>query len=350
MGRRKGFRLRLVLAAALSAASAANWAPQLEGGQEEFVEGAHLVWQAPRGKPAAILALFHRGGRSAGSWWDKSPSCPSCSGLPEEKRIVSSALARGFAAVATSSADTVMRRWDVHDGPGVASGLASLLAQRGWQGLPLYAVGVGCGAGFAATLLPQSLPPGLLRGLHLQLMADQPFKATLQRPFKGKGLAMLHTPPAKCIVMLHMARDESVARAAAAIRRSWETGGARVLEQRAVPQPMRESFFCESISAVSCGESSALVGALLVAGYISSGGFLLADPQRSAWRSVVSAPVGRRGPQELGMLRALTRDRLEVGRSPIAQEMHRAYALNEVTAEFMNETLAFFLASRENVN
>ena len=35
-----------------------------------------------------MLTVFHRGGRSALAWWDKSPGCPSCQGMPEEKKIV----------------------------------------------------------------------------------------------------------------------------------------------------------------------------------------------------------------------------------------------------------------------
>ena len=90
-------------------------------------------------------------------------------------------------------------------------------------------------------------------------------------------------------------------------------------------------------------ESRAIVRLLRVGGYLSGGGFLLADPQRSAWRAVVSAPLGRRGPQELGTLRAVARDDLSPATSPLAEVLNRAYALAETTAEHINATLAWFL-------
>mmetsp|Transcript_15481 Transcript_15481/g.62318 ORF Transcript_15481/g.62318 Transcript_15481/m.62318 type:complete len:152 (+) Transcript_15481:498-953(+) len=84
---------------------------------------------------------------------------------------------------------------------------------------------------------------------------------------------------------------------------------------------------------------------LRAAGFLSDAGFLLTDPQRSAWRSVVSAPIGRRGGYELGMLRAVTRDSMSPLTSPIGEEINRAYALGETTCEFINDTLRAFLGA-----
>ena len=253
--------------------------------------------------------------------------------------------------------DAKVRRWEPEDGTIVAHGVVALVGANKWKGLPLYALGVGCGAGFAATVLPKALPPSMpLRGVHLQLMTDQAGLSTssVQKAFKGgQGVigagwhggakATLANPPAKRVVICHMPRDDSVARAARSIKHAWEQTGAVVREQRAVPLPLKDAFFSDAIAGISPPESSAIVSMLSVGGYLSGGGFLLVDPQRSAWRSVISAPVGRRGGFELGILRAIARDNLSPFHSPVAEELNRAYALSEVSAEFANATFDFFL-------
>ena len=331
----------------------------LRGGTWEVLEGVEVVWEAPakRKQPLGLLVLFHRGGRSALSWWDASATCEKCTGMPEEKAIVAAALAKGFAAVAVGCHDGKSSRWEPEDGPFVAHGLVALTGARRWKGVPLFALGVGCGAGFAATILPKALPPSMaVRGVHLQLMTDQAGLSTssVTKAFKGgQGVigagwhggakATLAAPPAPNVVICHMPRDDSVARAARSIKHAWAQTGATVLEQRAVPLPLTDAYFSDSVSDLSRAESAQIVAMLRVGGYLSGGGFLLVDPQRSAWRSVISAPIGRRGGFELGILRAIARDSLAPFKSPIAEELNRAYALSEVSAEFVNATLSFFL-------
>lgn len=350
--------LLLVVVVALSlVVGAESGSFYLEGGRLEVYEGLELVWESPKKKPAAVLVMFHRAGRSARSWWDKSSLCESCVGMPEEKAITGSSLARGFATVAVSCRDTRSNRWDQSDGQLVAHGLVALLTDKKWRGLPLFSLGVGCGAGFIATVLPAALPPSMkFGGVYLQLMSDQAGlkPSVMAKAYKGgqgvigagwfgRAKTMLSNPPAKLVAILHMPRDETVARAARAIRVAWQQAGAKVLEQRAVPLPLVDTYFSESIAEMTSTESAALVDMLRHAGYVSAGGFLVADPQRSAWRSVVSAPLGLVGGYELGTLRAVQRDSMSPFDSPIAEEINRAFAVSEISAQFINQTLDFFL-------
>ena len=112
--------------------------PVLRGGTWEVLEGVEVVWEAPanRKQPLGLLVLFHRGGRSALSWWDASATCEKCTGMPEEKAIVAAALARGFAAVAVGCHDGKSSRWEPEDGPFVAHGLVALTGARRWKGSP----------------------------------------------------------------------------------------------------------------------------------------------------------------------------------------------------------------------
>ena len=327
----------------------------------EVHEGLEIVWASPsRHKPRALLVLFHRAGRSALSWWPASTSCPKCEGLPEESRITFSSIAAGFATAALSSGDSRSRRWSQRDGPMVAHSLVSLMAAHKWRGLPLFIVGVGCGAGFVATVLPSALPPSVdIAGVHIQLMSDPAgLKPSLiARAFKngqgvvgagwfGRAKTALNNPPSRAVVVMHVARDETVARAAKAICVAWEQAGANVLAQRAVPLPLQTLYFSDAISSLPPVESAVLVTKLKNANFLSPDGFLLEDPMASEWRAVVSAPIGGHGAFELGTLRSVAHEVTQSPlRSPIGETVNRAFALSEVASHAINDTLAFFVAT-----
>mmetsp|Transcript_4484 Transcript_4484/g.14036 ORF Transcript_4484/g.14036 Transcript_4484/m.14036 type:complete len:254 (-) Transcript_4484:337-1098(-) len=204
----------------------------------EVHEGLEIVWESPSPKvaPRALLLLFHRAGRSGLSWWAASASCPKCEGLPEECRIATTGIAEGFATAALSCGDSRLRRWKQGDGPIVAHSLVSLMAANEWRGLPLFAVGVGCGAGFVSTVLPSVLPPSLkIAGTHIQLMSDAAgLKPSLiAKAFKngqgvvgagwfGRAKTALSNPPSRAVAVMTVTRDETVAKAAKAIRDAWE--------------------------------------------------------------------------------------------------------------------------------
>ena len=81
----------------------------------EDVHGAiddkiELVYQTPEGfhpslRTKALLFIAHGCSHAATDMFDHSESCEQCIGLPIEKRIVRSALKKGFAVVAVTSSD-----------------------------------------------------------------------------------------------------------------------------------------------------------------------------------------------------------------------------------------------------
>ena len=291
----------------------------------EVLEGVELVWAAPQTTPKGLVALFHATGRRAHHWWPASPKCPSCKALPAEARLARACLKHGLAA-ASLTAQT--RTWQSDDGPRAAHALVALSTRQGWK-VPLYAIGIGDGASFVATSLPRSLPPSLpLKGVHVQLFGDVP--ATRR-------------PAAKRVAVLSMPRDAPTQRRVEGAIRTWRRAGAEVLEQRAAPLALDDTYFSRTLSGVSPQESRQLVRLLRVAGYVSGGGFLLADPSTSAWRGVVAAPLGRRGAAELGTLRVVARDDLSSRSSALGAALARAYGRSEASAEDADAALAFLL-------
>mmetsp|Transcript_18472 Transcript_18472/g.59573 ORF Transcript_18472/g.59573 Transcript_18472/m.59573 type:complete len:367 (+) Transcript_18472:145-1245(+) len=328
----------------------------------EVHEGVDIVWSSPahRKKPRAVLVLFHRAGRSGLSWWPASKSCPNCDGLPEESRITSSGSAAGFATAALSCVDSRSRRWSQRDGPMVAHSLVSLMSARKWRGLPLFVVGVGCGAGFVATVLPSALPPSVeIAGVHIQLMSDPAGlkPSVIAKAFKngqgvvgagwfGRAKAALNNPPSRTVAVMYVTRDATVARAAKAIYAAWQQAGANVLEQHVNPLPVKDLYFSNTIQSLRAVESAMLVAKLRKAKFLSLDGFLLEDPMTSEWRSVVSAPIGSSGAFELGVLRSVVQEAHRSPlRSPIGEAINRAFAFSEVSGHAINDTLAFFVAA-----
>ncbi|KAK6134366.1 hypothetical protein DH2020_031886 [Rehmannia glutinosa] len=115
----------------------------------EFRNGTDLVWQIPD-SPKAVLFLAHGCSGRAVNFWDKSPNCPNCVGLPEERLIVLHALARKFAVLAVSSKGICWslgeERWIVKDM------IRWWIAKQKLQKLPVFALGASSGGYFVSVL------------------------------------------------------------------------------------------------------------------------------------------------------------------------------------------------------
>ncbi|KAL4591273.1 hypothetical protein LXL04_004231 [Taraxacum kok-saghyz] len=68
----------------------------------DIMNSTEVIWQIPD-SPKAVLFLAHECNGRAANFWDKSPNCNHCVGLPEEMLIVREALARKFAVIDVSS-------------------------------------------------------------------------------------------------------------------------------------------------------------------------------------------------------------------------------------------------------
>ena len=56
------------------------------------------MWAAPATTPKGLVALFHATGRRAHHWWPASTKCPSCKALPAEASLARACLKHGLAA------------------------------------------------------------------------------------------------------------------------------------------------------------------------------------------------------------------------------------------------------------
>lgn len=177
-------------------------------GTLETIEDVEAVWQLPATTPSNIMLLAHGCNHGSIDFWPRSPKCAQCIGLPEEMRIVSTALERGWAVVAFSSIDRQFRRcWNFHeDGPRVTRALGAFRKQHwGLEKAAVTALGASSGGAFVLQL-PQLLP---LKAVVSQIMAIPPqarsprLSLAPARPRAGRrvadqGPAAAGPPPQAC--------------------------------------------------------------------------------------------------------------------------------------------------------
>nr|AFK39841.1 unknown [Lotus japonicus] len=115
----------------------------------EFRNGTDLIWQVPE-SPKGVMFLAHGcNGRSI-NFWDKSPECPNCIGLPEERLLVLHGLAQGFAVITISSARTC---WSFGKEVLVVKDILEWwIGRRKLEKLPLVALGASSGGYFVSVL------------------------------------------------------------------------------------------------------------------------------------------------------------------------------------------------------
>lgn len=276
------------------------------------------LWQAPQVQPAGILFLAHGCAHSALDFFRPSIDCPQCVGLPEEVHIVRAARGRGLVAVAVSAADTYHHCWREGDAERVRTVLDKVQAWArsltGGRDLPVFALGASSGGSFVLLMPSWGFK---LAGVCSQIMAVP--ARMLAAPF----------PPT---VLVHMPRDPRTARAVEMLLQALQRLAPRVREIRALPLRIDDGFFAARIGGISAQRSAALARALKSAGLLDASGALASDPRRSRWRSAVRGLVP---PAE---------DTLVSDASPISEELNVAYAMHEIVADQIDETLDFLQA------
>ncbi len=209
--------------------------------------------------------------------------------------------------------------------------LEALLAREHVAALPRFALGASSGGAFVA-LLPFHARTRFA-ALCIQIMGVPPDMLTAPLP-DGAGAGASSNAAYPPSLWVHMPRDGRIASVVRADVDALRQAGAVAEEIRIEPQAVTPTFLSDRVRGVSPDASAAAREALRAAGLLNGTGFLLSDPRRSEWRHAlrnVTRP-------------ALANDTLAPDASPIAEELNVAWAAHELTADAMNETLAFFSA------
>ncbi|WCJ43515.1 hypothetical protein M5689_024249 [Euphorbia peplus] len=114
-----------------------------------FRNGTDVIWQIPD-SPKAVLFMAHGCNGRASNFWDRSPSCPKCVGLPEERRLVLYAVAHKFAVITVSSAG---RCWTLSAETQIVKDIIQWwLQENKLDKLPMVALGASSGGYFVSAL------------------------------------------------------------------------------------------------------------------------------------------------------------------------------------------------------
>eukprot|EP01084_Bolivina_argentea_P148266 259249_1 len=96
-----------------------------------------------------IILFAHGCGHSATDWWSKSPSCPLCIGLPEERKLIQYFIRNKFVVMAISSQNRESKCWSFNnDIPKIYEILLKFKSTNNFQKLPIFAFGASAGGAF----------------------------------------------------------------------------------------------------------------------------------------------------------------------------------------------------------
>ncbi|KAK4438933.1 hypothetical protein Salat_0227900 [Sesamum alatum] len=274
----------------------------------EFRNGTDLIWQIPD-SPKAVLFLAHGCNGRAVNFWDKSPNCPNCVGLPEERLIVLHALARNFAVLAVSSKGICWslgeERWIVKDI------IQWWVAKQNVDKLPIFALGASSGGYFVsvlATVLPfKGIALMIAEGVYSHLDITKDYPPTL---------------------FVHMPKDETRNRKIEKYLIAMREKGIDVAEIKCTEFPLTTQFFANRIPGLDLNLSEKLFDVFQEKGFIDKNGYMRDDGRAIPWKTAL---------EERNILLP---DKSVINH--IQEEMNLAFAYHEMTSLQSEQILDWF--------
>ncbi|CAN6250907.1 unnamed protein product [Urochloa humidicola] len=286
--------------------------------------GNEVLWQLPPSSIPLRAALFAAPGCTirATDFFDASPGCPRCAGLPEERRFTAAALARGYAVLAVSSraecwsldasaagageegselaaVESIIRWWTTEEHPQLA-------------GLPLVGIGASSGGYFLSALAAKvkftSVVIMIAEGVYGS-MADIPAAY----------------PPA---LFVHMPKD---AQRAALVAESMGKLRARRIDVREIrcdDFAVSAELLAKRVPGITRAVADALVDVLRRKGFVDEKGFLKDDGRSTPWKKAAE--------EAKVLLEGFHLDR------HVTEELNVAYAYHEFTSLKNTEIFEWF--------
>lgn len=274
----------------------------------ELRNGTDLIWQIPE-SPKAILFLAHGCSGRAANFWDKSPKCPNCVGLPEERLIVLHALARKFAVVAISSKGVC---WSLGEERLIVRSMIQWwVSKKKLEKLPMYAMGASSGGYFISALATELQFSGvalmIAEGVFSHLDIKKNYPATL---------------------FVHMPKDEKRRQKIEKYLVVMRDKGIDVAEVKCMEFPLTPQFFANRIPGFSLDLSEKLFGVFKDKGFIDENGYMRDDGRVIPWKTAI---------EERNIFLP---DKSLVNH--IQEEMNLAFAYHEMTSLQSQEILDWF--------
>ncbi|XP_057469622.1 uncharacterized protein LOC130758652 [Actinidia eriantha] len=223
----------------------------------EFRNGTDVIWQIPD-SPKAVLFVGHGCSGRAINFWDKSPKCPNCVGLPEERLIVLHALARKFAVLTISS---VGKCWSFGEERMIVKEIIKWWVDKyELEKLPVFALGASSGGHFVS-----------------MLATDMSFSSITIMIAEGLFDHMDITRGYPPTLFVHMPKDESRRQRIDANLRMLKDEGIDVAEIKCMEFPLSPNFLADRIPGLDNTVSMKLFDLFWDKGFIDKNGYMKAD-------------------------------------------------------------------------
>ncbi|XP_047076736.1 uncharacterized protein LOC124686900 [Lolium rigidum] len=275
----------------------------------ERKNGNELLWQLPPGPDRPRAAVFVAPGCTirATDFFDASPGCPRCAGLPEERRFTREALRRGYAVLAVSSRAEC---WSL-DASASGNELAAVESIIKWwvndqhpdlHGLPLVAIGASSGGYFVSALAARVRFSGVAI-----MIAEGVFAAMREVP--------AGYPPA---LFVHMPKDAERAQMVAASIGQLKSKHVDVREIQCGAFAVSGEFLAARIPGLTRTVADGIVDVLRHKSFLDNKGFLKKDGRSTPWKG--AAEEAKVLPAGFSLERHVT------------EELNVAYAYHEFTS------------------
>lgn len=264
----------------------------------EFINGTEVIWQIPD-SPKAILFLAHGCDGRAANFWDRSPSCPNCIGLPEERLIALYALARQFAVLTISSTG---RCWSLRKEKYKVKRIIKSWIEKNQLGkLPITALGASSGGYFVSILATE------MRFSSITLMIAEGLFDSMDIP--------RDYPPT---LFVHMPKDSHRKRLIGENMETLKKQGILVAEVKCLEFPLTPELLSDRIPGLDETLSIKLFNLFCEKGFIDEKGYMRNDGRAIHWKDTL-------------VERELSLDKFEWA-NHIQEELNLAFAYHEMTS------------------
>ncbi|GLT37410.1 hypothetical protein SLA2020_117280 [Shorea laevis] len=235
--------------------------------KREFRNGTDLIWQIPD-SPKAVLFLAHGCNGRALNFWDRSPDCPKCVGLPEERLLVLHALLQKFAVLTISSAK---RCWTFGEEKLIVEDIIRWWIKRHkLEKLPLVALGASSGGYFVSALAYD------LRFSSITLMIAEGVFDQMDIPNDYPPTLFVHMPK-------DVYRQQKISEFIEVLRNK----GIDVAEIECMDFPLSPTFFADRIPGLDPIVSAKLFDLVRNKGFIDENGYMKRDGRATRWKEAL---------------------------------------------------------------
>ncbi|CAK9176416.1 unnamed protein product [Ilex paraguariensis] len=233
----------------------------------EFMNGTDVIWQTPD-SPKAVLFLAHGCNNKAVNFWDRSPKCLKCVGMPEDRLLVLHALTRNFAVITVSSRG---RCWSFGKERLLVKGIINWWVEKHkLEKLPLVALGASSGGNFVSVLATD------LRFNSITIMIAEGF-------FDQMDVTKDYPPT----LFVHMPKDETRKQKIDENMRILKDKDIDTAEIKCMEFPLSHNFLAYRIPGLDHSISVKLFNLLQDKGFIDKNGYMMKDGRATPWKAAL---------------------------------------------------------------